>query len=61
MDWTQNRMTHTGEKVEPTDKVYFRKMDEVSFYTEAKLKCMILMTKKWSVTIQIHYFLYYFN
>ena len=43
---TTNRMTHTGEKVEETDKVYFRKRDEVSNYAEFMFKAKILINKK---------------
>ncbi len=47
MDETQFKLTHTGAKEEPTDKVYFRKADEVSKFAEAMFKSKILVTKKW--------------
>jgi hypothetical protein len=46
MDETQFKLTHTGAKEEPTDKVYFRKADEVSKFAEAMFKSKILVTKK---------------
>ncbi len=46
MDETQMKCTHTGAKDEPTDKVYFRKADEVSKFAEAMFKSKILVTKK---------------
>ena len=46
MTSTQNRDTHKGLKEEETDKVYFRKQDEVSAYAEAMFKSSVLMTKK---------------
>jgi len=38
MDTTEFKNTYQGRKEEPTDKVYFRKMDEVTRYTEAFFK-----------------------
>ena len=47
MTSTQFRDTHVGRKEEPTDKVYFRKQDEVSAYAEAMFKCKdLIMGKK---------------
>jgi len=46
MDVTNFRETFKGEKGEETDKVYFRKKDELSNYAEAWLKSKVLMTKK---------------
>ena len=48
MDVTNFRETYKGEKVEETDKVYFRKKDDLSNYTECWLKSKVLMTKKWT-------------
>jgi len=46
MNETQFRVTHTGAKEEPTDKVYFRRADEVSKFAEALFKSKILVSKK---------------
>lgn len=46
LDVTNFRETYKGEKMEETDKVYFRKKDEVSEYAECMFKSKVLMTKK---------------
>jgi hypothetical protein len=46
LDMTHFRETFKGEKEEETDKVYFRKKDEISEYAECWLKSKVLMTKK---------------
>ena len=46
MDVTEFRATFKGAKDEETDKVYFRKQDEVSRYAEANFKHKILAGKK---------------
>ncbi len=46
MDSTEFRSTFKGVREEEVDKVYFRKMDEVSHFAEAMFKTKILMTKK---------------
>jgi hypothetical protein len=46
MTSTQFRDTHKGLKEEETDKVYFRKQDELSAYAEAMFKSKDLMGKK---------------
>ena len=46
MDMTQFKATHTGQKDEPTDKVYFRKKDEIIDYAEAMFRSKILINKK---------------
>ena len=46
MTSTQFRDTHKGLKEEATDKVYFRKQDEISAYAEAMFKSKDLMSKK---------------
>ena len=46
MDVTHFRETFKGEKMEETDKVYFRKKDPVSEYAECMFKSKVLMTKK---------------
>ena len=46
MDLTHFRETFKGEKIEETDKVYFRKKDEISEYAECLYKSKALMTKK---------------
>ena len=46
MTSTQFRDTHKGLKEEVTDKVYFRRQDEVSAYAEAMFKCKVIMPKK---------------
>ena len=43
---TTNRVNLTGAKNEETDKVYFRKKDEVSNYAEYKFKAKILLRKQ---------------
>ena len=48
MDNTEFRSTFQGKKDEDTDKVYFRKQDEVSRYAEANFKHKILAGKKWN-------------
>lgn len=42
MDSTEFSSTLKGKKEEPTDKVYFRKCDEVSRYAEHMFKQAIL-------------------
>jgi hypothetical protein len=42
MDQTEFSSTFKGAKEEPTDKVYFRKRDEVSHYAEHMFKQAIL-------------------
>ena len=42
MDQTEFSSTFKGAKEEPTDKVYFRKSDEVSHYAEHMFKQAIL-------------------
>ena len=44
---TTNRVNLTGSKTEETDKIYFRKKDEVSDYAEYKFKAQIIMRKNW--------------
>jgi hypothetical protein len=46
MDLTNFRETYKGEKVEATDKVYFRKKDDMIEYAECLFKSKVLMTKK---------------
>lgn len=46
MDETEFSRTFKGKREEEVDKVYFRKMDEVSHFAEAMFKTKILMTKK---------------
>jgi hypothetical protein len=46
MDETEFSGTFKGKREEEVDKVYFRKMDEVSHFAEAMFKTKILMTKK---------------
>jgi hypothetical protein len=46
MDDTEFKSTFKGVREEEVDKVYFRKMDEVSRFAEAVCKTKILMTKK---------------
>ena len=46
MDDTEFKSTFKGVREEEVDKVYFRKMDEVSRFAEAVCKAKILMTKK---------------
>ena len=45
---TEFKSTFQGKKEEETDKVYFRKQDEVSRYAEANFKHKILEGKKWN-------------
>ena len=49
MDDTEFKSTFKGVREEEVDKVYFRKMDEVSRFAEAVCKTKILMTKKWNI------------
>ena len=46
MDSTEFKSTFQGKKEEETDKVYFRKQDEVSRYAEANFRHAILAGKK---------------
>ena len=46
MEATEFRDTFKGRKEEESDKVYFRKQDEVSRYAEALFKQQILVGKK---------------
>lgn len=46
MDVTQFRDTFKGEKVEETDKVYFRRKDEITEYAECMFKSKVLIEKK---------------
>ena len=43
---THFRETFKGAKEEPTDKVYFRRKDEVSEFAECMFQSKVLMTKK---------------
>ena len=46
MDETEFSATFKGKREEEVDKVYFRRMDEVSHFAEAVCRAKILMTKK---------------
>ena len=43
---TEFRSTFKGVREEEVDKVYFRKMDEVSRFAEAVCKAKVLLTNK---------------
>ena len=45
MDVTEFRRNYRGKVEEPTDKVYFRKCDELSRYAEAMFKQQDLIGK----------------
>jgi hypothetical protein len=46
MDVTEFRETFKGEKVEETDKVYFRRKDDITEYAECMFKSKVLIDKK---------------
>ena len=48
MDSTEFKSTFQGKKEEETDKIYFRKADEVTTYAEANFRHAILAGKKWN-------------
>ena len=45
MDTTEFRRQYSGRKEEPTDKVYFRKADELCRYAESMFKNRALMAE----------------